>query len=147
MFLSRLAVGYWVKQAQLRGTLIWLSVLTVVITPLFPLVTLLPNVNLVIGIIFVLLAVTGSLIAPFWVSIQSYCTVCMPEQDDTMIFILLSCAGIPGMGVAAWLMGVLGDSIGLTLAFLLAPVSYLIMLLALLPQRAPKQNNSGKLSE
>ena len=147
MFLSRLAVGYWVKQAQLRGTLIWLSVLTVVITPLFPLVTLLSNVHLVIGIIFVLLAVTGSLIAPFWVSIQSYCTVCMPEQDDTMIFILLSCAGIPGMGVAAWLMGVLGDSIGLTLAFLLAPVSYLIMLLALLPQRAPKQNNPGKLSE
>ena len=126
------------KQSQLRKTLIWLAVLTVIVTPLFPLATLLTNAKLVIGIIFILLAVTGSLIAPFWVSIQSYCTVCMPKQDDTMIFILLSCAGIPGMGAAAWLMGVLGDSIGLTLAFLLAPVSYLIMLLALLPQREPR---------
>ena len=139
MFLSRLAVGYWMKQAQLRKMLIWFSVLTVLLTPLFPLATRLSNVTLVISIIFVLLAVIGSLIAPFWVSIQSYCTMCMPKQDDTMIFILLSCAGIPGMGAAAWMMGVLGDSIGLTKAFLLVPVSYLIMLLALLPQRIPKQ--------
>ena len=143
MFLSRLAVGYWMKQEHLRKTLITLAVLTVIVTPLFPLVTLISNVKIVIAIIFVLLAVTGSLIAPFWVSIQSFCTECMPKQDATMIFILLSCAGIPGMGAAAWMMGVLGDAIGLTLAFLLAPVSYFIMLLVLLPQRKPENKSDG----
>ncbi|MCQ2380563.1 MAG: hypothetical protein MJ025_06565, partial [Victivallaceae bacterium] len=77
------------------------------------------------------------------VSVQSYCTLCMPEDDPTMIFILLSCAGIPGCGFAAWCMGMLGDHIGLTASFLLTPASYLLMLILIAVQRAPNLGNRG----
>jgi hypothetical protein len=47
-----------------------------------------------------------------------------------MLFILLACAGVPGCGVATWLMGVIGNqSGGLTKAFYLVPACYLILAL------------------
>ena len=66
--------------------------------------------------------------APFWPSVQSYCADRMPETDTTMLFILLSCAGIPGCGVFTWLMGFLGNINGdLSLAFYLIPGCYLVL--------------------
>ena len=45
-----------------------------------------------------------------------------------MLFILLSCAGIPGCGFFTWLMGCLGDQTGdLRLAFYLVPGCYLTL--------------------
>jgi hypothetical protein len=44
-----------------------------------------------------------------------------------MLMILLACAGIPGCGVATWLMGYIGDRSGLNHAFYLVPICYLIL--------------------
>ena len=68
--------------------------------------------------------------APFWPSVQSYCADCLPQTDTTMLFILLSCAGIPGCGFFTWLMGYLGNhSGGLRHAFYLVPACFLLLAL------------------
>jgi len=61
--------------------------------------------------------------------VQSYCADCMPESDTTMLFILLSCAGVPGCGFFAWLMGVIGNhsANGLANAFYLVPACYILL--------------------
>ncbi len=47
-----------------------------------------------------------------------------------MLFILLSCAGVPGCGFFTWLMGYIGNqSGGLTNAFYLVPACYLVLAL------------------
>ena len=62
--------------------------------------------------------------------VQSYSADRLPQTDTTMLFILLACAGIPGCGVATWLMGVIGNqSGGLAKAFYLVPACYLILAL------------------
>ncbi|RKX43086.1 MAG: hypothetical protein DRP64_08750, partial [Verrucomicrobia bacterium] len=50
----------------------------------------------------------------------------LPEADTTMLFILLSCAGIPGSGFFTWLMGFIGNRTGdLSTAFYLVPACFL----------------------
>ena len=51
----------------------------------------------------------------------------MPELDSTMIFVLLSCAGVPGAGLLTALMGMCGDRWGLRGAVVVVPVCYLVM--------------------
>jgi fucose permease len=41
-----------------------------------------------------------------------------------MLFVLLSCAGIPGCGFFTWLMGWIGNSSGLGAAFYIVPACY-----------------------
>jgi len=76
-----------------------------------------------LGGLYVLLLVAGLTTACFWPSIQSYAADCL-RMDNTMVFILLSCAGIPGCGFSAWLMGWIGDQAGLRAAFLVVPVMF-----------------------
>jgi fucose permease len=77
---------------------------------------------------FGLLFLAGVASAPFWPSVQSYCADCLPETDTTMLFILLSCAGIPGCGFFTWLMGYIGNQGGgLGRAFYLVPACYLAL--------------------
>ena len=84
----------------------------------FPLLT---NLWLFLALLFV----AGVATAPFWPSIQSYATDRMPKNDTTMLFVLLSCAGVPGCGLFTWLMGVIGDRTGsLTNAFYLVPLCF-----------------------
>jgi fucose permease len=79
---------------------------------------------------FGLLFLAGIATAPFWPSVQSYCADRLPKTDTTMLFILLSCAGVPGCGFFAWLMGYIGDRTGsLSSAFYLVPFCYLALAL------------------
>jgi len=137
MFCGRLGFGAWIREEKIRQSLLVFAGITLLLTPLIPLATQIPSRGIALGSIFILLGLCGVAVAPFWVSVQSYCTLCMPEDDPTMIFILLSCAGIPGCGFAAWCMGILGDQIGLTASFVLTPASYLLMLLLIYFQRIP----------
>ena len=121
MFLGRTGWGYLIKQHQLKQLIVWSALAGAIITFLFPLLTSL-------WVLFALLLLAGIATAPFWPSVQSYCTDCLPETDTTMLFILLSCAGIPGCGVFTWLMGYIGDQTGdLRSAFYLVPACYLTL--------------------
>jgi len=121
MFLGRTGWGFLIRQHQLKHLIVYSALAGTAITLLFPIIT-----NL--WLLFALLFVAGIATAPFWPSVQSYCDDCLPATDSTMLFILLSCAGVPGCGVFTLLMGYLGDVTGdLRLAFYLVPACYIAL--------------------
>ena len=121
MVAGRTGWGYVIRQNQLRTLIVVSGLAGTLVTLCFPLLT-----NL--WLFFVLLFLAGIATAPFWPSIQSYCADCLPGTDTTMLFVLLSCAGVPGCGFFTWLMGYIGNhSGGLARAFYLVPACYLIL--------------------
>ena len=121
MFLGRTGWGYLIKQHQLKHLIVWSALAGASITLLIPFMTDL-------WMLFGLLLLSGIATAPFWPSVQSYCADRLPKVDTTMLFILLSCAGIPGCGVCTWLMGYIGNQTGdLRTAFYLVPACFLIL--------------------
>ena len=77
-----------------------------------------------------LLFVAGLAVACFWPSIQSHAAAVIP-CDMTMLFILLSCAGIPGFGLVAWGMGIIAERHGLRTSLLLVPFLFVVLALAI----------------
>jgi len=120
MIAGRLGWGYLLKQHQLKELIVYSALGGTAVCLFFPWLHSL-------GRLFVLLVFAGLATGPFWPSIQSYCADRMPQLDTTMLFILLACAGIPGCGIFAWLMGLLGDWYGLRPSFLLVPGCYLLL--------------------
>ena len=120
MVLGRTGWGYLLRQDQLKALILYSAAAGVLLTLFLPTVT---HLGLFLGLLFLV----GIATAPFWPSVQSYCADRLPHVDTTMLMILLACAGIPGCGVATWLTGVLGDRYGLSVAFYLVPVCYLIL--------------------
>ena len=80
-----------------------------------------------LGGFYLLLFAAGLSVACFWPSIQAYAADCL-DVDATMLFILLSCAGIPGFGFASWLMGIIGDAAGIRASFVVIPFFFAILL-------------------
>ena len=75
----------------------------------------------------ILLFFVGLASATFWPSVQSYSVDRLSELDSTTLYILLSCAGVPGCGVLSVVMGKVGDLWGLRTAFLVVPVCYILL--------------------
>ena len=123
MVLGRTGWGYLLHQHHLRPLIIISALAGMTITLSFPILT---SLYLFLPLLFL----AGLATAPFWPSVQSYCVDCMPENDSTMLLILLSCAGIPGCGFFTYLMGYLANHHGgLATAFYLVPACYLILAL------------------
>ncbi len=120
MVLGRTGWGYLIKQHQLKGLILWSALAGTITTLLLPMVQGLWSL---FGILFL----SGIATAPFWPSIQSYCTDRLPDLDTTLVFIILSCAGVPGCGVFTLLMGYIGDQAGLRVAFYLVPACFLVL--------------------
>ena len=96
------------------------------------------------SVFFALLFAGGISVGPFWPTFQVYCTERMPHLDPTLIFIYLSCAGIPGCGFFTWLMGFAGDRFGLRRAFLIEPGTLVLVIAILLVERLwPRRNSSS----
>lgn len=123
MVLGRTGWGYLIRQHQLKVLIVYSALAGVLITLSFPFLS-----NLYA--LCVLLFLAGVATAPFWPSVQSYCADRIPEADSTMLFILLSCAGIPGCGAFTLLMGYIANRSGdLSKAFYLVPACYLVLAL------------------
>ena len=120
MLIGRTGSGLLVRQHQLARLVVITGLAGAAVTLVFPLARQIPA-------IMTLLFLAGLGSAPFWPSIQSYCCDRMPELDSTMIFVLLSCAGVPGAGLLTALMGMCGDRWGLRGAVVVVPVCYLVM--------------------
>lgn len=121
MVLGRTGWGYAIRQHQLHSLVLGSALAGTAITLFFPVLT---GLWLFFGLLFL----AGVATAPFWPSVQSRCADRLPETDTTMLFILLSCAGVPGCGFFTWLMGYLGDrSAGLGGAFFIVPACYLTL--------------------
>ena len=117
MMVGRTGWGYLIRQHQLRALIVYSALAGTAVTLLFPVLTDL-------WVFFGLLFVAGVATAPFWPSVQSYCADRLTGVDTTMLFVLLSCAGVPGCGVLAWLMGYIGNHSGLAAAFYLVPACF-----------------------
>jgi len=123
MVLGRTSWGFLIRQHRLRALILFSALAGTAITLVLPMVHH-P------ALFFLLLFLAGYATAPFWPSVQSYCADRLPEADTTMLFILLSCAGVPGCGFFTWLMGYLGNqSGGLRQAFYLVPACFLTLAL------------------
>ncbi len=142
MFLGRTGFGVLVRQHQLRRLIVTAGIGAAAVSSPLPFLAnpalagkpWLPV--LLLGLLFL----SGLATAPFWPSIQSHTVDRLPHLDATMVFILLSTAGIPGCGALTWLMGWVGDRFGLDTAFGLVPACFLLMtlLLALPVRRSPR---------
>ena len=120
MMIGRTSSGMLIRQHQLPVLVIVTAVAGAVLAVFFGFVTTLPGV-------LILLFFTGLASAPFWPSVQSYCVDRMPEYDSTTLYILLSCAGVPGCGVLSAVMGKVGDMAGLRCAFFVVPICYILL--------------------
>ncbi|NQT61143.1 MAG: MFS transporter [Bacteroidetes bacterium] len=87
-----------------------------------------------IYLFYILLFAAGLTVAPYWPTIQAISTK-LVDGDPTLLFILLSCAGIPGFGSASWIMGLIGDSYGLQKSLLLIPAFFLLLSIVLFTLR------------
>ena len=125
MMLGRMFSGMWVAERFQFRLLMITGITTCVIGSLLPFA---PDVFTVC----VLVTLAGISVGPFWPNIQCLC-VNELKMDSTLIYILLSCAGIPGCGIFSWLQGAVGDIrwIGLRHSFFLMPLSILIMTVVL----------------
>lgn len=123
MIVGRTGWGYLIRQHQLRGLIVLSAVGGTLVTVPFPLLSSL-------WVFLVLLFLAGVATAPFWPSVQSYTADRLPQADTTMLFVLLSCAGVPGCGFFTWLMGYIGNEEGgLARAFYLVPGCYVVLAL------------------
>jgi fucose permease len=121
MVLGRTGWGFFIKQHQLNKLLVYSALAGTFVTLSFP---TLSNLWVFFGLLFV----AGVATAPFWPTIQSYSVDRLPEVDTTMLFVLLSCAGVPGCGFFTWLMGYIGNQTGsLHAAFYLVPFCYILL--------------------
>ena len=97
-----------------------------------------------LNIFFPLIFIAGVSVAPFWPMVQSISVGYVGRSDPTLLYIALSCAGIPGFGAASWFMGLIGDAYGLSSAFYLLPILFILLLGILLilgRQRPLKDEN------
>lgn len=78
-------------------------------------------------VFFLILFTAGLSVACYWPSIQAYAASTM-KVDSTLLFIYLSCFGIPGFGITPVIMGAVGDRWDLQRAFLIVPVFSLLLL-------------------
>ena len=131
MILGRIAWGYLVGQDGLKK-LIMLSALAGIVVS-----TGLLWISSFSGLC-VVLVLAGVAVACFWPSLQSFAADVM-DVDHTMLFILLSCAGIPGFGAVCWLMGLVGEWSGLWISFFMIPVVLLVLALTVLAVPRVKQ--------
>lgn len=120
MMIGRTGSGILVKQKDLAKLVMIFALSGAVISCLFY------TVQSTAGVM-VLLFFVGLCSAPFWPSVQSYSVDRLGHLDSTTLYIMLSCAGVPGCGILSMIMGKIGDLWGLRAAFMAVPVCYIIL--------------------
>jgi len=96
--------------------------------------------------LYTLLVLAGLSVACFWPSIQSYAVDRLPVEP-TALFILLSCAGIPGFAFVSWLMGFVGDRAGLRASFFVVPAFFALLLFIVIVERACRPRSTDPPGE
>ncbi|WOO43087.1 MFS transporter [Rubellicoccus peritrichatus] len=119
MIIGRFAIGWLLKQESLWRLIVGSVILGFVVSLAVPFTD---SLWLLYGLLFL----AGLSVASFWPSIQSYAADRLPVET-TSLFILLSCAGLPGFAFASWLLGYIGEHAGLTWSFGTVPILFLLL--------------------
>jgi MFS family permease len=138
MVAGRFAVGFWIRQHRLRRLIFFSAAAGAVVSGLLPLAQTLP-------VLFGILFFAGLTVACFWPSLQSYAADRLPVET-TSLFILLSCAGIPGFAFAAWLLGLLGEWFGLSAAFLVLPPFFVALGILMVIEKSWEGDSPGRFN-
>ncbi len=128
MMIVRLIGGMLVGQKYLRRFILTSAIFGFFVAFFTPFVNTVP-------VFFIVLFLSGMSIACFWPSIQSYAVDRIPHIDATAAFILMSCAGVPGFGLATLIMGFIGDEVGLGMSFFIVPIFLALLILLVLIER------------
>ncbi len=83
----------------------------------------------------------GMFMACLWPTVQSYASVVLPF-DATAIMVFLSCFGVPGYSASSFIMGLIGDRLGLFASFIIVVPIFLFFppFLFLLACKTAKRN-------
>jgi len=139
MVVGRLASGRFVAQNRLQRLIIGSAVLGIGVSITAYLVS---HLAVFFGILFV----AGLSIACFWPSIQAHAATVI-RADSTTLFILLSCAGVPGFGLTSWIMGIVAERYSLRGSLLVIPILLLVLTAASLAERTvPRTRDGARLS-
>lgn len=138
MIVGRTLTAHYVRQNKLYNLIVATAVCGAAVSLFVFAIGSLPG-------FFVLLFAAGLSVACFWPSIQSYSADCL-DVDTTMLFILISCAGIPGFGFASWLMGTVGDAAGIRTAFAIIPVFFVLLAVVIVVDRRRNRTPAQEFS-
>jgi fucose permease len=83
---------------------------------------------------YFLVGLAGLAVACFWPTILAEAGSLL-VANSTILMILLACAGIFGIGLTPWIMGLIGDSRELRSGFILIPLLFLLLGLLLIVER------------
>jgi len=119
MVVGRLASGRFVAQNRLNRLIIGSAVLGIGVSIAAYLVS---HLAVFFGVLFA----AGLSIACFWPSIQAHAATTI-RADSTTLFILLSCAGVPGFGLTSWIMGIVAERYSLRGSLLVIPILLLVL--------------------
>ena len=119
MVVGRLASGRFVAQNRLNRLIIGSAVLGIGVSIAAYLVS---HLAVFFGVLFA----AGLSIACFWPSIQAHAATAI-RADSTTLFILLSCAGVPGFGLTSWIMGIVAERYSLRGSLLVIPILLLVL--------------------
>ncbi|MBR0459921.1 MAG: MFS transporter [Victivallales bacterium] len=125
MFTSRTGFAKWLDENHLPHGLIATALLGVPasLALLFLPPALCGSSTLSLCLLFGIMFLCGFSIGPYWPSLQVYGVRHLPHLDSTLLYIYFSACGIPGAGFFSWLMGALGDFVGLERSLLLVPTT------------------------
>lgn len=123
MFIGRLVTGFLSSYIDLRKIIKISSIIGIGAC------IIIPFINSIIGF-QISLAIAGLSTACLWPSILALSANEM-RFDSTLIMIILSCFGILGTGLAGWIIGVIGNSMSLTVGLVTAPIFFMILLISL----------------
>ena len=125
MFLGRSGYGKYVPESRQPHLLVIAAACGIPVTMAIQLLGwhLFDSRTLALCTQYFLMFLSGLCIAPYWPTLQVYGAQQLKELDSTMLFIWFSSTGIPGCAFFTWLMGFLGDHIGLEKSLFIVPAS------------------------
>ena len=138
MFVGRVFSGYLAEKITMRKIILYSAYAGFIISLFVPFANSM-------FVFCILLVFSGLFTACFWPSIQAFAAEELPV-DSTLLFIFLSCFGIPGFGLAGWIIGIIGDKYGLSVGFLTVPVFFAILAIAIfIEQKCAVRDADGKI--
>ena len=137
MIIGRMLGGYLIRQEKLRSILLITATLGVCFTIFLPVIN-----NL--WIFFAVLFFSGLAVAPYWPTLQTYAVDRMPDEDSTMMYILISCAGIPGCSFFTWLIGYISTAnSSITKSFYIIPACFTVIIILICYDYLINERNSN----
>jgi fucose permease len=132
MAIGRFGSGFLANRTSLNNIMLGSAVLGIVVSALIPFATSLVG-------FYSLLALAGLATACFWPTImaeaEDYLSATTLRVNSTILFILLACAGLIGVGLTPWTLGMIGDSSELRSGFIVIPLLFISLVVVLLVER------------